>query len=309
MEFGKLPDISQVNFALPPDPPGNGDVFNRLGKTNHAELRHSHFAYIGATGWGMKEWVGKVYPKDAGAKDFLYHYTRQFNTIELNTTHYRIPDAATVAKWYGQAAADFKFCPKVLQTISHSSDLGLGNSLTSQFCEAISGLQDKLGCCFIQLPPYFGADRLGALEGFLKNFSLPLAVEVRHTSWFDHPKHFEDLFALLEAYDASPVITDVAGRRDVCHMRLTNGTLLVRFVGNDLHPSDFTRLDDWAARLGEWFDKGLSTVYFFTHEPDNLLAPDLAIYLFEKLSKKEGISTRAPRLIGWVPPGGQMSLF
>jgi uncharacterized protein YecE (DUF72 family) len=112
----------------------------------------------------------------------------------------------------------------------------------------------------------------------------------------------------LEKYGASTVITDVAGRRDVAHMALTSGQVLVRFVGNDLHPTDFTRLDDWAERLTDWFSRGLKECYFFTHEPDNLLAPDLAAAFYEKKKGIAGIGNRGPKLVD-KEDGQQMTLF
>ncbi len=307
MEFGKLPDISQVNFKLPPDPPGNALVLTN-GPPQILAPSNPQTLLIGATGWSVKEWVGKIYPKGAKTPDFLRHYASQFNTIELNTTHYRIPDPFTVQHWHDEAAADFRFCPKVLQGISHAGDLGTGGELIQRFCEAMSGLVSKLGPCFIQLPPYFGVDKIGVLEAFLKQFTLPLAVEVRHESWFSNPLNAGRLFGLLEKYGTSTVITDVAGRRDVAHMRLTSSQVLVRFVGNNLDPTDFTRLDDWAERLTEWVSRGLEECYFFTHEPDNLLAPDLAAAFYEKTKSIVGISTRGPKIAG-EETGQQMTLF
>ena len=60
------------------------------------------------------------------------------------------------------------------------------------------------------------------------------------------------------------------------HMRLTTPIAMVRFVGNGLHPTDYTRIDEWVERIVSWQKMGLREVYFFTHEPDNLLAPDIA---------------------------------
>ncbi len=305
MEFGKLPNIAQVNFKLPPDPPVNAAVLS----TQNSKLKTQNSLFIGATGWSVKEWVGKIYPKGAKTPEFLRHYASQFNTIELNTTHYRIPDLFTVQHWHDEAAPDFRFCPKVLQSISHAADLGTGGDLIQRFCEAMSGLGSKLGPCFIQLPPYFGVDRLAVLEAFLKQFSLPLAVEVRHHSWFDTASNSEKLCGLLEKYGVSTVITDVAGRRDVAHMRLTTTSVLVRFVGNNLDPTDFTRLDDWAERLSNWFSRGLEACYFFTHEPDNLLAPDLAAAFFEKTKGISGVLSRGPSISGKDEEGQQMTLF
>ncbi|TXB70248.1 DUF72 domain-containing protein [Phaeodactylibacter luteus] len=305
MKFGKLQDISAVRFSLPSDPAAN---------QRHLPGSPTEPAfYIGCTGWSMKEWVGKVYPPSTKAAGFLRAYSQQFNTIELNTTHYRIPDAATVDKWKQETTPDFRFCPKVPQSISHSRDLGLGSDLIPAFAKAIGRLGEKLGCCFLQLPPYFGTDRAELLSTFLKAFpaAIPLAVEARHESWFSAPQQTNAFLELLARQQRSAVITDVAGRRDVLHMGLAGPTTMVRFVGNGLHPTDYSRADEWIARLKRWAQRGLSQVYFFPHEPDNILAPEMAAYLYEKIKKDwPGADSRGPVL--HQPPGPQpeqMSLF
>lgn len=305
MKFGKLADISQVDFTLPPDPAGNKKVLQALDAPEGLPT-----CFIGCTGWSMPEWIGKVYPKGAKSKDFLKYYSQQFNTIEFNTTHYRIPNFSTVEKWYNESAPGFKFCPKIPQTISHSRDLGGNNDSLERFTDVILGLQEKLGACFVQFPPYFGHDRLGLLENFLQRWprSIDLAVEVRHESWFETETKRRDLFNLLFRYGAGTVITDVAGRRDVLHMALTNGIAMVRFVGNGLHPTDYERIDRWVDRLNDWFRQGLHEVFFFTHEPDNILAPELARYLYEQIGVNDAIKTRGPSFPD-EPEGEQMSLF
>ncbi len=308
MKFGKLQDISKVDFRLPPDPPGNTQRLTALppGKPP-PEL------FIGCTGWSMKEWVGRVYPKGTRTQDFLQAYSQQFNTIELNTTHYRIPNLQTIERWYRESTADFRFCPKVPQSISHSRSLGLGTDLIPAFCQAIGGLKEKLGCCFLQLPPYFDASRLPQLEQFLTAFSssIPIAVEVRHESWFNEPDTRDKLFSTITALGRSLVITDVAGRRDVLHMGLTSRTTMVRFVGNGLHPTDYERADAWARRLKHWFQLGLQEAYFFPHQPDNILAPEMGAYFLQR-SKAEmpETATRGPALRSTdEAEGEQMSLF
>ncbi|MEQ8706421.1 MAG: DUF72 domain-containing protein [Phaeodactylibacter sp.] len=308
MKFGKLPDISDIDFRLPPDPSGNRSRLPALPSSPEPPQ-----LYIGCTGWSMKEWVGRVYPKGTKAKDYLKAYSLQFNTIELNTTHYRIPSAQAVEKWYRESTSDFRFCPKVPQSISHSKALGLGTDLIPAFCQAIAGLREKLGCCFLQLPPYFGAERLPQLVQFLEAFPAEqqLAVEVRHESWFESPQSLEQLLDTLHRLQRSIVITDVAGRRDVLHMGVTNTTALVRFVGNGLHPTDYERAADWVERLKQWAQQGVHEIYFFPHEPDNLLAPEMAAHFHEAAASGiTGIQTRGPEL---SEPGGakgaQMSLF
>ncbi len=305
MKFGKLPDVTDVDFSMPCDMPGTKEA---LGKTKRK--RDQVQFYMGGTGWAVKEWVGNLFPADAKQKDFLKHYSRQFNTVEMNTTHYRIPTAAMVEKWKTESEADFKFCPKIPQVISHSADLGVNAGLIESFTSAIEGLDEKLGSCFMQMPPYFGADRLSVLENFLKYFPqrIPLAVEVRHESWFNSIKNATQLFNILEKYNISTVITDVAGRRDVLHMRLTTKTAMIRFVGNGLHPTDFTRLNDWMWRIDSWYEQGLETVYFFLHEPEETQVPELASYLLKILKPFPRYQIRGPK--NWEEKTGQqISLF
>lgn len=307
MEFGKLPDISGVDFTLPPDAPGLSTLLEQAP----GESILPHF-YIGCTGWGMPEWVGSVYPTGAKSKDFLHYYGLQFNTIEHNTTHYRIPTPATVETWRVETPGDFRFCPKIPQSLSHSRDLGVGSDQLLLFCEVIAGLEEKMGSCFLQLPPYFGPEKLEILLRFLRQFpsTIPLALELRHPAWFDGsaPKANEALWQQMRESGCSSVITDVAGRRDVLLMPLTNRTAMIRFVGNGLHPSDFTRIDDWVSRLKRWFEMGLRRVYFFTHEPDNLLAPQLAHYLCRSVEERIGVPVRGP-VITDQQQGKQMELF
>jgi uncharacterized protein YecE (DUF72 family) len=292
MDFGKLHNIENLDFSLPPDTLETANLLRGLPQSE--PLPH---IYIGCTGWSVKEWIGRVYPKGTKANDYLHHYSRQFNTIEMNTTHYRIPSVNDVEKWYQQAPDDFRFAPKMLQTVSHAKNLGYGTGLTTQFCEALQGLREKLGVCFMQLPPHFSYKDIGLLELYLKKFPkhIPLAIELRHEEWFSNPHYFKMVFDLLENYKVSTVITDVAGRRDVLHQRLTTDTAVIRFVGNDLHETDFTRIQSWVSRLKIWCDMGLKNIYFFTHEPDNLKAPDLALFLLNEISTNFPAILRGPR--------------
>ena len=306
MKFGKLPSIEGVDFTLPSDPATNKSVLE-----NNPHQTAPTRIYIGCTGWSMKEWVGRVYPKGTKVKDYLRYYSQQFNTIELNTTHYRIPDEKTINKWYEESTADFRFCPKIPQSISHSRELGLGTELIPLFSRAVDGLKEKLGCCFIQLPPYFGIERIDLLQRFIKAFPghIPLAIEVRHESWFESSQNTERLFNLLADNGLSIVITDVAGRRDVLHMGITSPIAMIRFVGNGLHASDYKRADDWIQRLKSWSGPGLHEIYLFPHEPDNLLAPEMADYFTTSIQNHlPKVQIRGPQLID-NDEGEQMSLF
>jgi len=118
MKFGKASDLSNIDFSLPIDPSTNKIRLDRYG-LGTGEGRPQ--IYIGATGWSMKDWVGTWYPRKTKSADYLKHYGRQFNTIELNTTHYRVPTIEMVQKWYDSVPEDFRFCPKVPQTTSQTT--------------------------------------------------------------------------------------------------------------------------------------------------------------------------------------------
>ncbi len=301
MEFGKLKDISQVDFTLPED-----DPHNRL--LSFSKDEGDFKIYIGSARWGERALVGKIYPPKTAARDYLFYYSRQFDTIEMNTTHYRIPTVAVVEEWCEKAHPGFLFCPKVPQMISHSPDFGQYAQATEQFVAAIYAFEQQLGMPFLQLPPDFSPQMGRLFFDYLRKWprDLPLAVEFRHPNWFSNARIKDRAFDLLQEMGISPVITDTAGRRDVVHQRLTNSKVLIRFVGNRLHATDYLRIDSWVQRLKQWRETGLKTVFFIVHQPEENYCVDLAIYLVKKLNQTLDMQIAPPRIL---PIGKQQSLF
>jgi uncharacterized protein YecE (DUF72 family) len=291
MDFGKLQDISRVDFTLPPNHPGTLPLLQQSGSYIKPRV------YIGLPVWVNKAWVGDIYPGSMRDRDSLLWYAKQFNTIELNSTHYHIPSPDTIDRWRQTVPQGFKFCPKFPQLISHEAALRSTQDITAAFCSAIAGLEDKLGDSFLQLPPTFSPHQLPDLEVFIKFIpeSIPITVELRHPGWFVDNVASLELFEVLEKYRVGTVLTDVAGRRDVLHMRLTTPSAMIRFVGNGLHPTDYSRIDAWVERLKEWFDNGLQQLYFFVHEPENTTSPELATYLIQQLNKACGFDLKPPK--------------
>lgn len=306
MKFGKLHDpdeLSRVDFQLPTVP-------NRSIELIHAKTEGKPFrAYIGCPMWDNKGWIGKLYPKGSKAGEYLRYYARSFNGIELNSTHYRTPKHEIVSRWRDMAGEDFHFSPKISQTISHRFRLVNCQDQLDRFCESIEGFRSSLGCSFIQLPPNFTTAELPKLDWFLATWPqhLPLAVEFRHASWFEGGGLSADVLDLLEGTNTTALITDVAGRRDVLHAHLTTSTVMIRFVGNGLVPTDYTRADAWLDRIEAWVNQGLEALYFFVHEPDDTFAPEMGTYIIEGLNKRLGLDLPIPGLHD--APGAQMSLF
>lgn len=306
MEFGKVKstELEKINFSFPEDEPQNKEVLGGKKSINPQ-------VYVGCPIWVNKNWLGKIYPNHAKEKDFLKYYAKQFNTIELNSTHYHLPDSLGIERWRQKVNPSFRFCPKVLQEISHYQLVDRNyEKLTKTFCETIALFEEQLGICFLQLPPYFGTDKVDILEEFVSKFppQIPLAIEFRHLTWFlNQAEIFKNSLEVLRKYQVSTVITDVAGRRDVLHQYLSSQTAVIRFVGNSLHPSDYQRIDDWVQRLVAWIDLGLENIYFWVHQPHNDLAPELCDYFIKQFNEQSNLTIKNPRF--YQAPNSQGSLF
>ena len=279
MQFGKVDSVEGIDLLLPPDDPKS--VFGVKG----SELPP---IYIGCAKWNRQDLKG-FYPR--GTKDELTYYATQFNAIELNATFYHY-NKAQVEKWREKTPDGFKFFPKVNQRISHWGRLLDVKEEVTAYCDAMSLFEDRLGMIFLQMVENFRCEKnFERMNSFIMQWPkvFPLAVEVRSADWFARPEYYE----LLEKHQVSHVITDTAGRRDLLHMRLTSPKAFVRYVGaND--PSDYTRLDDWVKRIGEWIDKGIEEVCFFVHQNIELESPLLTSYLIKRLNLNLGYKLKVP---------------
>ena len=176
MNFGKVDDPSSVDFSLPKDHPKTAQI---LRKTISKNLE----ICVGAAQWNKTNMKG-FYPK--GTKDELTYYSRQFNSIEMNSVFYNMPKAEQVVKWKDKTPEGFKFFPKITQSISHMRRLDNVEELTEIYCNAISHFEEKLGMCFLQLHENFGVKNFDRLKAVVADFpkAIPLAVEVRSKDWF-----------------------------------------------------------------------------------------------------------------------------
>ena len=293
MEFGRLPekDLKKVDFSLPPDPAINKQVLKKTNKS--AEV------WLGCAKWGRREWVGKIYPKGGRESNFLEHYLHHYNSIELNATHYKIYSASEIEKWNEKAAGlNFRFCPKVPQSISHFGNLGSSQSaaLTDAFFEGILAFGEHLGPIFLQVGERYSPKQRDDLYAYLTMLptDLQFFLEVRHPEWFSDKVVRDELFDTLRRLGIGAVITDTAGRRDCAHMALTIPKTFIRFVGNSLHKTDYVRCEEWCQRIKFWLDKGLKELYFFMHMHDEAFSPELSLYLVDLLNKTCNLNLPRP---------------
>jgi uncharacterized protein YecE (DUF72 family) len=292
MEFGRLEtdDIGDVDFKLPQDAPGTDRLFKSITQQGPSQI------FVGCAKWGRKDWVGKIYPAQTKEADFLDHYSRHFNCIELNATFYRMPSFIQTSGWASKVGTGFQFSPKFPNQITHLRRLKNVEELTDRFLKNVSGFGDKLGPLFLMPHPQMGPKDLDRLEAFIQYLpgDARVFVEMRHPDWFANQETSESLFTMLEKHGAGSIITDASGRRDCVHMRLSTPDAFIRFVGNSLHPSDYTRVDEWVQRIKQWMQKGIRSIYFFMHQNEEIYSPELCRYLIQQLNLHCGTSIPEP---------------
>lgn len=298
MKFGKVEHPETIDFTFPQDHPDTVSVLSR--NASDTELR----VYIGCAKWNRQD-LKNFYPR--GTKDELGYYSTQFNSIELNATFYRLFPAEQFSKWYDKTPEGFKFFPKLSQDISHLRRLNdKVYPFVDAYLDAVSHLKEKLGTIFLQMHNNFGPKNWDRVVQFVEYWprEFPLAIEFRHTDWFNDEKVSTELYHLLETNHIANVLVDTAGRRDLMHMRLTNNEAFVRYVGAN-HPSDYPRLDGWVQKLKSWVGAGLSNIHFFVHQNLEVESPLLSAYFIEQLNA--ALNTQLPMPV--TQTGPQKKLF
>ena len=222
----------------------------------HDAGERPHRLRIGCSGWNYAHWRnGVFYPPRLASREWLRFYAERFDTVELNTSFYRLPKRESAARWAEETPDDFVFAVKVSRYITHIKRLQDVPEHLPLLYERIEPLRAKLGPLLWQLPPTFQADlpRLAtALEQLPRGERH--AFEFRHPSWFT-----DETYTLLREHEAALVIVDTK------HVELTAPFTYVRFHhgirgrnGNYSH----RELDEWADRLRGWSEEADVYAYF-----------------------------------------------
>lgn len=287
MDFGRLHSVDGVDFRLPEDDPVVRDVLpGRRSESARVLVGTPRFADPG--------FAGTLYPERVRPADQLRLYARSFDCLELNSTWYGY-DRELLGRWASQVPDTFRFLAKLPATITHEKRLVACDADVAAFGDALAALGSRLGLAWALLPPDFGPSELEDLAAFVGRVPFRLAVELRHPAFFADPGARAAAFDLLEEHGVSAVLTDVAGRRDVLHMRITDPRgLMLRFTGNGLHRTDFTRMDAWVDRIADWIDGGLQTLYLCLHQPREELNVEAAEHIAPRLAARLGLPLPVP---------------
>ncbi|MGA1869410.1 MAG: DUF72 domain-containing protein [bacterium] len=142
---------------------------------------------IGTSGYSYKDWVGPVYPQGTKQGDYLKFYARQFDTVELNFSYYRQPDANVMEKLLKMTKEDFMFSIKAYKGLTHEINDAPSREIT-RFQEGIRPLIEasQLGSVLLQFPYSF--HYTSESRKYLYNLcsqleGLPLSIEFRNNEW------------------------------------------------------------------------------------------------------------------------------
>lgn len=218
---------------------------------------------IGTSGWHYRHWVGSYYPPDTPPRAFLEHYLRDFRTVEINNSFYRLPSPDTLALWRDAVPGRFRFSVKASRFITHNKKLKEAGGSFRLFFDRIRVLGPRLGPVLFQLPPrwrYNGA-RLGEFLAALPE-GPRYVFEFRDRDWYR-----DEAFALLNRFGAGFCIHDMP---DSASPAVVTGKLAyVRFHGpagkyqGSYADRDLAR---WAARMREWASRRIPVYAYFNND-------------------------------------------
>ncbi|MHA4896444.1 DUF72 domain-containing protein [Pedobacter sp. PWIIR3] len=150
------------------------------------------------------------YPEDFKDKSRLAYYSSLMNSIEINSSFYKIPLASTVYKWSNEVPDQFRFTFKLYKDITHNKGLAFDPETLRKYMQVIAGAGRKKGCLLVQFPPSIRITDLPKLEMLFQQIRMNdeqmewnTAIEFRHPSLYH-----EDSYELLEKYAMGMVVHD-----------------------------------------------------------------------------------------------------
>ena len=230
-------------------------------------------ARIGCSGWQYKHWRGNFYRDELRQRAWFEHYATVFDTVEINNSFYRLPEAHTFADWAARAPARFLFAVKASRFLTHMKKLKDPEEPVERFFSRARALGRHLGPVLYQLPPRWKLD-VGRLEHFLH----VLPRDAQHVLEFREPTWYSpEVQALVRRHGVSICVHDMPGSASG---RIRVGPILyVRFHGAsgryDGSYSD-AQLEDWAGWLRDALADGVDVYAYFNndvggHAPRNAL--------------------------------------
>ena len=238
--------------------------------------------HVGCSGWNYRDWRGRFYPEGVAAKHWLEHYSKHFETVEVNSTFYRLASRDAVKRWVDQTPKDFLFAPKASRYLTHIRRLRDLDRGVKRFYSPLEPLRaaGKLGPTLWQLPETFHRDddllatALQSLPGGRHCF------EFRHPSWFEAP-----VYELLRDTGTALVIGDHPERPFQSHEMTARWTFIRFHYGSRGRGGNYStaELETWKRRIAAW--RSNVEVFAFFNNDWKGFAPRNASWLAERLSR------------------------
>jgi uncharacterized protein YecE (DUF72 family) len=218
---------------------------------------------VGTSGWSYDHWRVLFYPEKLAAKDRLRHYAEHFDTVEINSSFYRLPTDKAFQTWRHTVPREFTFAVKASRYLTHLKRLVEPREPLKTFMSRARLLGKKLGPVLFQLPPRFKVrpERLSVLLKLLSS-KRRFAIEFRDPSWFS-----DETVAMLESKGVALCIYDMVGVD--CPHWVTAPFVYLRLhgttgqYGGSYPPRE---LDRWADRVRRWLDEGLDVYVYFNND-------------------------------------------
>jgi len=247
-----------------------------------AAIRDAPPVRVGCSGWQYKHWRGDFYPAELPPARWFEHYARAFDTVEINNSFYRWPDATTFAKWREKAPKRFLYAVKAARFLTHMKKLKDPEEPIFRTFENVKELGPHLGPVLYQLPPRWPLN-LERLEIFLR--TLPRnrlqTIEFREPSWYT-----DEVFALMRKHKVALCLHDM-------HGSATGRTVVGPFIYVRYHFGtqkyggryDDDRLDEWAEWLARRAGEGMPVFAYFNNDTGGH-APRDAVRLRERIAAR-----------------------
>ncbi len=238
-------------------------------------------AYIGTSGWNYPHWKTRFYKNTPKSKWLLY-YASQFNSLEINSTFYRLQSQTTFQRWRNETPDNFRMSIKANRYLTHNKRLKNADDSIMLEKSHASALEPKLAVVLWQLPANFGinADRLNQFVNALKHWdTVRHAMEFRHDSWFN------DTTAELLTQNSIAVCQSDAGDWP-CWQQVTTDFVYIRLHGKPrTYASNYSiaTLNKWASQIRLWLKQQRDVYVYFDNDADTR-APFNALTLRNLLS-------------------------
>lgn len=219
---------------------------------------------IGTSGWQYAHWRGRFYPPDLPVAKWLEHYSRHFDTVEVNNSFYRQPTRKTFESWRARTPPDFRFAVKLHRFVTHLKRLNVGPESVERTYGTAAGLGPKLAVILIQLPPRmkFDPDRLDRYLRLVSRRRRRHALEPRDASWLT-----DEALAHLAKRSVALAVIDTP--KWPSRLGVTADFTYLRFHGPErLYASNYSeeQLRAWADVVRAWRHQGLDVFAYFNND-------------------------------------------